>query len=373
MENPDKHILNDEKYAIKLHQQEAKELEKLNKIPKKNNSFFKIENKYTCPLPKKDKLKPCQKNNHIKYSQKKFPEKIESNFGVSDYIPDNMGVSTNVEIIEKNKNLNNSTLKIPKKIDMNRRMKLEGSIKKTVRPDESNIAIKVDQESNLRMNDEPKNIVSEKNIRIFKEYKKKFENDVNLPISSIAKLEKYNPKFSPQAKPSISNREANQLIPNQIYRRQPAEPHKRLSISRDCPAEYNPNFIFRDCPAEYIPHYTPENRVQNPGSNISGVNRDQNIAAYNNAPDTYESLLELDRDAYDLGKGFNPKDLKKFIVSVFKSNKQNFTCSICYVDLEVGQNYIILPCVHYYHEDCIKNWLCRKKICPICTSEVKLD
>ena len=44
-------------------------------------------------------------------------------------------------------------------------------------------------------------------------------------------------------------------------------------------------------------------------------------------------------------------------------------CSICLDELSIDEKVIILPCVHYFHKSCIKQWLSRKTYCPICASK----
>ena len=41
------------------------------------------------------------------------------------------------------------------------------------------------------------------------------------------------------------------------------------------------------------------------------------------------------------------------------------TCIICFADL-LEKNVAILACGHFFHYDCIRNWLIKKEKCPIC-------
>ena len=58
-------------------------------------------------------------------------------------------------------------------------------------------------------------------------------------------------------------------------------------------------------------------------------------------------------------------------------NKQNAdknhtgTCSICLIDIEVGDSIIILSCsdLHFFHYDCIKKWLSNCFCCPLCKNK----
>lgn len=125
-------------------------------------------------------------------------------------------------------------------------------------------------------------------------------------------------------------------------------------------------------PAPSIQHFIARNN-QGPNIRSNKLPRNRAINYNNRGLGSYESLLKLDEDAYDRGKGFKPEALAQMIVLKFKPRNQNLNCNICIDDFQVGQSYVILQCLHYYHEKCIKNWLSRKKTCPFCLSEVKLD
>ena len=42
------------------------------------------------------------------------------------------------------------------------------------------------------------------------------------------------------------------------------------------------------------------------------------------------------------------------------------TCSICFIALEDGERVGALPCNHIFHVDCLKGWLTRRNVCPLC-------
>eukprot|EP00744_Colponema_vietnamica_P005114 GILI01007523.1.p1 GENE.GILI01007523.1~~GILI01007523.1.p1 ORF type:complete len:208 (-),score=15.50 GILI01007523.1:165-788(-) len=50
--------------------------------------------------------------------------------------------------------------------------------------------------------------------------------------------------------------------------------------------------------------------------------------------------------------------------------EEKITCSICWVDYEVGQLVMILPCLHWVHASCGEEWLARKPQCPLCQIDV---
>ena len=46
------------------------------------------------------------------------------------------------------------------------------------------------------------------------------------------------------------------------------------------------------------------------------------------------------------------------------------TCTVCWEDYAVGERIMMLPCLHWLHEDCAKDWLTRCPECPTCQSNV---
>jgi hypothetical protein len=48
---------------------------------------------------------------------------------------------------------------------------------------------------------------------------------------------------------------------------------------------------------------------------------------------------------------------------------QNY-CSICLEKFLEKDNITYLPCLHLFHENCIFEWLKRKKNCPICKYKI---
>ena len=45
-------------------------------------------------------------------------------------------------------------------------------------------------------------------------------------------------------------------------------------------------------------------------------------------------------------------------------------CAICLENYSIGNKIIYLPCCHYFHSSCIRNWIKIKNICPYCKREV---
>ena len=56
-----------------------------------------------------------------------------------------------------------------------------------------------------------------------------------------------------------------------------------------------------------------------------------------------------------------------------KKDGENNECIICLSEFEVGDSITTLPCVHIFHNECIKNWLKNNNHCPICKFEITLN
>jgi hypothetical protein len=41
------------------------------------------------------------------------------------------------------------------------------------------------------------------------------------------------------------------------------------------------------------------------------------------------------------------------------------------MEYEDGENIRTMPCMHYFHTDCIDKWLQRGKTCPICKFDIR--
>ena len=54
------------------------------------------------------------------------------------------------------------------------------------------------------------------------------------------------------------------------------------------------------------------------------------------------------------------------IEDVNKLDQEKRNCIICLEDFKNGDKAIILPCIHLFHTECIKNWLKTQNTCPIC-------
>lgn len=45
-------------------------------------------------------------------------------------------------------------------------------------------------------------------------------------------------------------------------------------------------------------------------------------------------------------------------------------CAICLDNYNIGDKISILSCDHYYHTECLNEWLKKKEECPLCRIEI---
>ncbi|PKI63227.1 uncharacterized protein LOC116213586 [Punica granatum] len=55
------------------------------------------------------------------------------------------------------------------------------------------------------------------------------------------------------------------------------------------------------------------------------------------------------------------------------NSSDNYQCVICLEEIPVGSEAVSMPCSHYYHGDCIANWLHRSSLCPLCRFQMPLS
>ena len=54
------------------------------------------------------------------------------------------------------------------------------------------------------------------------------------------------------------------------------------------------------------------------------------------------------------------------IDDVSKLDNEKKNCLICLDDFKIGDKTTVLPCIHFFHSNCIKMWLKSQNTCPIC-------
>ena len=92
----------------------------------------------------------------------------------------------------------------------------------------------------------------------------------------------------------------------------------------------------------------------------------------------FERLLNIIMSFDSIHKGNPPaseraiNNLKKIVIN--ENNIKNFneeTCNVCLEIYKEGQISIKLDCGHYFHENCIIQWLKMRNTCPVCRHELE--
>ncbi|KAJ0229604.1 RING/U-box superfamily protein [Hirschfeldia incana] len=86
---------------------------------------------------------------------------------------------------------------------------------------------------------------------------------------------------------------------------------------------------------------------------------------------SYEELLSLEERIGDVCTGLNEETISNRLKqrkynSGSKSTQEVEPCCVCQEEYKEGEEMGVLECGHDFHSQCIKEWLKRKNLCPIC-------
>ena len=97
------------------------------------------------------------------------------------------------------------------------------------------------------------------------------------------------------------------------------------------------------------------------------------IVFINNMQNQHQGNPPASKSAIDKLKHFKME--KKYCKkSDNDPNKLEFPeCSICLMEVNEGQDTILLPCGHMFHEGCVTKWLEIHNTCPLCRFELATD
>jgi E3 ubiquitin-protein ligase RNF115/126 len=48
-------------------------------------------------------------------------------------------------------------------------------------------------------------------------------------------------------------------------------------------------------------------------------------------------------------------------------------CSVCMDDVQLGDEVVLLPCSHWFHEACARAWLSEHNTCPVCRKGIESE
>ena len=49
------------------------------------------------------------------------------------------------------------------------------------------------------------------------------------------------------------------------------------------------------------------------------------------------------------------------------------TCAVCKDEFKIGEDCLLMPCNHQFHDNCIMPWLNKRNSCPVCRYELPTD
>mmetsp|Transcript_29273 Transcript_29273/g.52349 ORF Transcript_29273/g.52349 Transcript_29273/m.52349 type:complete len:209 (-) Transcript_29273:771-1397(-) len=78
----------------------------------------------------------------------------------------------------------------------------------------------------------------------------------------------------------------------------------------------------------------------------------------------------VDRQHYRRRGGLKESGLKDLHKFQYQRRSEEKECSICCEVFQDGSTLVILPCMHFYHENCAQQWLKVKAECPCCKHKV---
>ncbi|KQJ83527.1 uncharacterized protein LOC100837137 isoform X1 [Brachypodium distachyon] len=79
----------------------------------------------------------------------------------------------------------------------------------------------------------------------------------------------------------------------------------------------------------------------------------------------YDALLALDENNHQ-HTGASESQINNLPQSVLQSTSNEEPCAVCLENPSIGDTIRTLPCFHKFHQECIDEWLRRKKLCPVC-------
>ncbi|XP_024012072.1 E3 ubiquitin-protein ligase RING1-like [Eutrema salsugineum] len=81
-------------------------------------------------------------------------------------------------------------------------------------------------------------------------------------------------------------------------------------------------------------------------------------------------IRRIEEPERETGVGLTEREFSQLPTIKFQHSIEDKKCMICLSDYTRGEKLTILPCTHKYHEDCIRPWLKKSKLCCVCQREV---
>lgn len=71
--------------------------------------------------------------------------------------------------------------------------------------------------------------------------------------------------------------------------------------------------------------------------------------------------------------GLSQTQIESLPTRKLRSRIMEYDCAVCMEPMAADEEVRTLPCFHQLHVGCVDPWLHRKKMCPVCRAEVKID
>eukprot|EP01112_Ceratiomyxa_fruticulosa_P023893 TRINITY_DN936_c0_g1_i2.p1 TRINITY_DN936_c0_g1~~TRINITY_DN936_c0_g1_i2.p1 ORF type:complete len:397 (-),score=63.18 TRINITY_DN936_c0_g1_i2:162-1352(-) len=111
------------------------------------------------------------------------------------------------------------------------------------------------------------------------------------------------------------------------------------------------------------------NQLRGQGVDLDELDELQTGIGAGNPPLSYEQLSSLE----NVRRGAS--NVENFPTSIYHTRdphpSESSSCAICLCDYQEGDKLKTLPCFHFYHSECIDEWLKNSKQCAICKTDVE--
>ena len=115
-----------------------------------------------------------------------------------------------------------------------------------------------------------------------------------------------------------------------------------------------------------------EFNFNNRNNNLEDENFEDDLEEQEEENSLNDELDEFYADEIDNGIEDNVIETlpKSRIKDISKLTEDKKKCCICLENFKVNDETINLPCIHIFHSNCIKKWMKRQDICPICKNKI---
>jgi hypothetical protein len=191
----------------------------------------------------------------------------------------------------------------------------------------------------------------------------------------------------------INNREDDDNLVNNVDNILRNALHRNNNINRNYNRNYNNNYNRNnnDNRINYNRNNNNNNMINNNRNNNDFNNNNRhnnnwnnnrnyhnNRILFNDHPHFYPHhaphgifIFRMQRNRSNLEHKHEIHDFPEMTIEdVNKLEESNRRCVICLEDFYSGEKITALPCVHFFHKQCIKNWIKKQKNCPICKFEL---